>query len=173
MGSLLDSCHAMQSAVQRVAERIPDVPVDDVIVLKLLNIAGVHLDDVEEQWLKPHPLSRSEFRTLMMLFSSPGQQSHPSELCQWAAQKPTNMTRIIDSLLNRGLVTRRPSETDRRRIILQVTPEGDRMVRELLPRLRPELQSLFRNFSPSDLRQLRMLLEKLLCNIDAVDVVKP
>jgi len=169
MGPIFQSCQSMKAAVQRVADLLPGLPVDDVTLLKMLNIVGTRLDDAEEAWLKPYQLSRSEFRTLMMLFSSPGQQTHPSELCQWAAQKPTNMTRIIDSLLKRGLVTRRPSDEDRRRIILEVTPEGDRLVRELLPMLRPKLQALFKGFTPDEHRQLTRLTEKLLGNIDAMD----
>lgn len=169
MGPIFESFQAMQEAVQRVADRLPGLPADDVTLLKMLNIAGTRLDDAEEAWLKPYQLSRSEFRTLMMLFSSPQQQTHPSELCQWAAQKPTNMTRIIDGLLKQGLVTRRASDQDRRRIILEVTPEGDRLVRELLPRLRPRLESLFRGFTPAEHRQFRLLTEKLLGNLDAMD----
>jgi len=169
MGPIFESCQAMKEAVQRVAELLPGLPADDVTLLKMLNIAGTRLDDTEEAWLKPYQLSKSEFRTLMMLFSSPQQQTHPSELCQWASQKPTNMTRIIDGLLKQGLVTRRPSAEDRRRIILEVTPEGDRLVRELLPRLRPRLESLFRGFTPAEHRQFRQLTEKLLGNIDAMD----
>jgi MarR family transcriptional regulator, negative regulator of the multidrug operon emrRAB len=169
MGPIFESCQAMKAAVARVADLLPGLPVDDVTLLKLLNIAGTRLDQAEEAWLKPYQLSNSEFRTLMMLFSSPGQQTHPSELCQWASQKPTNMTRIIDSLLKRGLVTRRPSDQDRRRIILEVTPQGDQLVRELLPLLRPKLQSLFKGFTPEEHLQLRRLAEKLLGNIDAMD----
>lgn len=169
MGPIFESCQAMKDAVQRVAELLPGLPVDDVTLLKMLNIAGTRLDEAEEAWLKPYQLSKSEFRTLMMLFSSPEKQTHPSELCQWASQKPTNMTRIIDALLKHGLVTRRPSDEDRRRIILEVTPEGERLVRELLPMLHPRLQAMFKDFTPDEHRQLRQLMEKLLRNIDAMD----
>ena len=159
----------MQAAVARVAELLPGLPMDDVTLLKMLNIAGNRLDQIEEAWLKPYGLSKSEFRTLMMLFSSPDQQTHPSELCQWAAQKPTNMTRIIDSLLKHDLVTRRPSDQDRRRIILEVTPEGDALVRKLLPMLHPRLASLFKDFTPQEHREFRRLAEKLLGNLDAME----
>lgn len=169
MGPNFTSCQAMKDAIQRVAELLPGLPTEDVTLLKMLNLAGMRLDQAEESWLKPYRLSKSEFRTLMMLFSSPGKQTHPSELCQWASQKPTNMTRIIDALLKRGLVTRRPSDEDRRRIILEVTPEGEGLVRELLPLLRPKLEAMFKGFSPEEHRQYRQLTEKLLGNIDAMD----
>ncbi|GAB3037564.1 MarR family transcriptional regulator [Oleiagrimonas sp. MCCC 1A03011] len=172
MGRLLDSTESMKAAVARVAERVPDMPVDDIVLLRLLHIVNAGLDQSEERWLKPYKLGNSEFRTLMMLYSSAEQQAHPSDLCQWASQKPTNMTRIIDTLLERGLVTRRPSDADRRRIILEVTPEGSRLVRTLLPEVRPNVQALFHHFSRSEYRQLAGLLEKLLRNLDAMDPVQ-
>lgn len=159
----------MKEAVQRVADLVPGLPAADVTLLKMLNMTGLRLDEAEESWLKPYQLSKSEFRTLMMLFGNPGKQTHPSELCQWALQKPTNMTRIIDGLLKLGLVTRRPSDEDRRRIILEVTPEGDRLVRRLLPLLKPKLEAMFHGFTTEERRQFSRLTEKLLGNIDAMD----
>ncbi|MBB6183438.1 MarR family transcriptional regulator [Oleiagrimonas soli] len=162
----------MKAAVCRVAERVPDLPIDDIVLLRMLHIVNAGLDQSEERWLKPYQLGNSEFRTLMMLFSSPEQQAHPSDLCQWASQKPTNMTRIVDTLLERGLVTRRSSDADRRRIILQVTPEGSQLVRTLLPKLQPNLKALFSAFTRSESRQMTVLLEKLLRNLDAMDTVQ-
>jgi DNA-binding MarR family transcriptional regulator len=159
----------MKAGVQRVAERVPSLPAADVILLRLVHIVAGGLEQIEELWLKPHQLASSEFRTLMMLYSSPGQQSHPSDLCQWATQKPTNMTRIIDGLLQRGLVSRRPSEQDRRRIILKVTPTGAKLIRTLLPQLHPHVSTMFENFSASERRQFGRLLEKMLHNIDTMD----
>lgn len=163
-----DSCRSMQAGVARVAEVLPDLPVEDIVLSRMLHIVAGGLEAAEDSWLKPHKLGISEFRTLMMLFSSPGQQSHPSELCERAWQKPTNMTRIIDGLLRRGLVSRRASDEDRRRVILKVTPQGARLIRRLLPRLHPNVTAMFHDFSPQEQRQLRALLEKLSLNIDSM-----
>ncbi len=166
MGQLLQSADSMKTGVGRVAEHLPDLPVDAVVLLRLVHIAGNGLDDLEETWLKPHRLKNSEFRTLMMLFSSPDHATHPSELCRWATQKPTNMTRIIDGLLQRGLVTRKPDKEDRRRVILKLTAPGEHLVRTLLPQLHPRVSAMFTNFSTTESRQFRRLLEKLLRNLD-------
>lgn len=168
MGQFSESIAAMKAGVSRVAEHQPGMPVDEVILMRLAHMAGMAVEWMTEDWLKPHDFNGSEFRALMLLYSSPGHQAFPSELCMWATQKPTNMTRIVDSLLARGLVTRTPSEEDRRRVILRVTPDGRRLVRQLLPRLMPNVDSMFKGFSGRERQQLGRLLEKLLHNLDTV-----
>lgn len=170
MGQLSESIASMKAGVSRVAEHHPGMPVDEVVLMRLAHMAGTAVEWSIEDWLKPHDFNGSEFRALMMLFSSPGHQASPSELCMWATQKPTNMTRIVDSLLARGLVTRTPSEEDRRRVILRVTPSGKRLVRQLLPRLMPHVDVMFRGFSERERQQFGKLLEKLLHNLDSVPI---
>lgn len=169
MGQLLQFAESMEVGVGRVSGHVPDLPVDAVILVRLVHIAGSALDELEESWLKPHNLTTSEFRTLMMLFSSDDHATYSSELCRWAAQKPTNMTRIIDGLRARGLVTRNPDDKDRRRIILKLTARGSRLVRTLLPQLHPRVSAMFEGFSAVESRQFRSLLEKLLRNLDPMD----
>jgi MarR family transcriptional repressor of emrRAB len=169
MGPLQQSCQSMQAGVDRVAEQVPGLPADDIKLSRMLHIVSAGMEAAEEAWLKAHQLGLSEFRTLIMLYSSPGQQAHPSDLCQWATLKPTNMTRIVDALLQRGLVTRRPSDKDRRCIILEVTPDGARLIRKLLPMLHPNVTAMLQGFSRAEHRQMGILLQKLIDNIDAMD----
>jgi DNA-binding MarR family transcriptional regulator len=49
---------------------------------------------------------------------------------------------LANRLVSRGLVKRRPSEADRRQVMLDLTPEGEEVLRELSANVRAELRSL-------------------------------
>lgn len=88
----------------------------------------------------------------------------PGELAEHEKVQPPSMTRVIAVLEERKLVQRAPHPTDRRQVILTVTPEGRTLVdraRQLkeawlaqrLQELSPEEQAILRSAAP--------ILEKL------------
>ncbi|HET6631777.1 MAG TPA: MarR family transcriptional regulator [Rhodanobacteraceae bacterium] len=168
MTQLAERIEALERGVARVADQAPELPQPEVVLLRMLLMTGQVVADQFERTLKPHGLSESEFRTLIVLLSSPQGRAHPGELCQFATQKPTNMTRITDGLVRRGLATRTPSDSDRRRIVLQLTPVGRRFARKLLPLLFPHARALFAGFSAAEKRALHRALCKLLLRVDAL-----
>lgn len=169
MGELSRHLQGMEIGVAHMLERLPDLPVQDVMLLRLLKLASEGLSGRFFEILKPHGLSESDFRVLMQLYSSHDGRGFPGELCAFVVQTPTNMTRIADVLVARKLVTRRPSDQDRRRIELRITPAGRRFVDKLLPKLFPVLRAWFAALDDRDKRQLRNLLERVIASIDAME----
>ncbi|WP_345779514.1 MarR family winged helix-turn-helix transcriptional regulator [Dyella sedimenti] len=157
----------MDAGIARVAGMLPDVPQQEVRMTRLLLLVGGSLLDVLESNLKPHGLNDSDFRTLMILYSSP-EGATPSELCGFAQQGATNMTRIGNVLVKAGLATRVPSAQDRRRIVLSITPAGKRLVRKMLPPLFPKVLGAFASLSASDKRALERLLRQVALNLDSL-----
>ena len=158
--------HMMDEGVARVSLVIPELPATEVTLSRLLLMVGGSLQDDLEQQLKPHKLNHSEFLTLMFLYSRPDGSSTPGELCEFTAQGATNMTRIANAMLKRGLITRSSSEQDRRRVVIRITANGRRFVLKMLPPLFPRVAAMFADFSQTDKRQLDRLLRKLASNID-------
>jgi homoprotocatechuate degradation regulator HpaR len=78
-----------------------------------------------------------------------------------------SLTRILRDLDQRGLVTRRNSRLDARRSLHSITPEGLRIIDEIIPRFDPFYQSLARRMDQGDVAQLGALLDMLLENLDA------
>jgi MarR family transcriptional repressor of emrRAB len=168
MNRLQDSMRILDTGIARVAESLPGVPREEVTLTRLLLMVGGKLLEELERDLKPHGLNDSDFRTLMMLFSSPQGCATPSELCAYAQQSPTNMTRIANALVKHGMVTRAHGVEDRRRILLSITPAGRRFVRKFLPPLFPRVSDAFAGFSDSDKRTMDRLLRRLVLNIDSM-----
>jgi len=72
-----------------------------------------------------------------------------------------SMTAAVDRLEKKGLVIRSPAPSDRRAKVLELTPEGGRVVQTAFRRHAAELESAMAVLNPSEKRQLYALLKKL------------
>lgn len=66
----------------------------------------------------------------------------------------SNASRVCDQLENRGLVRRETADGDRRNVVLEVTPEGTRLVSELLRRRQIVLEQVMASMQPDERDQL-------------------
>ncbi|HEY6453238.1 MAG TPA: MarR family transcriptional regulator [Steroidobacteraceae bacterium] len=156
----------IDATVRRIAARLGEVPVTETVVLRLMVLLGGEISALLEQALQPHDLNETDFRTLMVLFSQPDGVAHPSQLCASVAQSPANMTRVADSLSERGLITRVASEQDRRRTILRITPAGEALVRALLPKTAARTRAMFEPLPAAARAQLLEQLRALISQLD-------
>ena len=156
----------MDEGIGRVGQIIPQLPAPEARMCRLMLMLGSTIERELEFNLKPHKLNHSEFLTLMILYSRPDGSSTPGELCEYATQGATNMTRIANTLVKRGLITRRASREDRRRVLIRITLAGRRFVQKMLPPMFPQLGAMFAGFSDTDQRQFDRLLRKLTGNLD-------
>ena len=170
----LDECIAMMDeGIARVRDVLPEMPATEVALARLLLLVGGGMQEELERKLKPVKLNDSEFLTMMVLFSQPDGSSTPGELCIYTSQGATNMTRIANALVKRGLIVRGPSKEDRRRVSIRITPAGRRLVQQMLPPMFPRLRAQFAGFSAAEARNLGRLLRKLAHNLDQLDLDQP
>jgi MarR family transcriptional repressor of emrRAB len=151
----------MEANLQSLKQRMPDLPVDGILLCRLILHIGREMATNFEQQIRPFGLAEAEFRVLTTLFSQPEGVGHPSDLCVRASQSPANMSRISDALVERGLITRVSSVADRRRMVLRITDAGEKFVRELLPKLHLSLRRTLQDFPESEQRLMCTLLKKL------------
>jgi MarR family transcriptional regulator, negative regulator of the multidrug operon emrRAB len=157
-GRLEQHAADIEAGVRRTAARFRNLPIVETVALRLLVLLGREISSLLEKALRSHGLNETDFRSLLILFSQPGGVAHPSDLCAAVAQSPANMTRVADSLCERGLITRVASEQDRRRTILRITPAGEALALAVLPQTAAHIAALFEPM-PQSARQL--LLEQL------------
>jgi len=166
----LGNCIAMMDeGIGRMHEVIPHLPVEQATLCRLMLMVGARMDEGLEEKLKPHHLNHSEFLTLLILYSRPDGSSSPGELCEFASQGSTNMTRIGNTLVKRGLISRGTSAEDRRRVLIRITAAGRRFVLKMLPPMFPRVEAMFAGFSAAERSQLSRLLRKLARNLDQFD----
>ena len=117
------------------------------------------LSSWEQAVVRDTPITLSQMHTLEIL----GQQS-PLRMKELAAKMGVTtgtLTVNVDRLTKQGLVTRIPHETDRRSILVALTPAGEELYREHHEHhlhLTRELQAAL---TPDETRQFAAILSKL------------
>ena len=76
---------------------------------------------------------------------------------------------MIPSRAARGLVERVPSELDRRRVELTLTPAGEELMDELYPQFNEAESALVQGLSGRDLRRLTESLRRITTTAEADD----
>src|SRR6201997_4384247 len=88
----------------------------------------------------------------------------PGELAEHEKVQPPSMTRVIAVLEERNLVQRAPHPTDRRQVILTVTPDGQALVNRVRRRREAWLAQRLQELTPEEraiLQSAAPILEKL------------
>jgi MarR family transcriptional repressor of emrRAB len=164
----LPQIQALEEGVRRVAFRIPEMPVEQTLAVRLMLLLGRELTARLDHWLRASGLTEVELRALVTIFSQAEQVAFPGDLCTILCQSPANITRVTDALVSRGLITRAPSDEDRRRLQLGMTPEGEALVRKVLPSLATFSRDLFADFRPEELEQLLVELRRVFTALEGL-----
>ncbi|HUK90304.1 MAG TPA: MarR family transcriptional regulator [Blastocatellia bacterium] len=111
--------------------------------------------------LGEHCLSLSGFNILMILNSvkPAGRQLH--ELGELLLVSRANVTGLVDSLEQKGLVERGPDKNDRRVRIARITDPGVELLDSMLSSYYKEVRGMFCGFSNNDKADLSELLARL------------
>ncbi len=86
---------------------------------------------------------------------------NPGELCAKYRHNSGAMTRVIDQLVERGLLERVRRDRDRRKVELQLTPAGRDTVEELVPLVVEKLNLTLCDFTTEEVQEFLRLLIKL------------
>ncbi|MFM0227438.1 MarR family winged helix-turn-helix transcriptional regulator [Paraburkholderia dipogonis] len=116
--------------------------------------------------VKPLGLTTQQIGVILMLSSR--RASTPFELSRAMSYDSGSMTRLLDRLEKKGFIVRSRSETDRRMVKLELTPQGHDAARQLPGLGAAVLNEQLRGFSASDHATLIDLLGRFIANgIDA------
>ncbi len=137
-----DHFSSLDNGLQRLRQHIPNLPIDDIRLARILLELGRMLSARLDAALATYQLNEMEFRTLAMIYANDDRTVHPSELCTITGQTRGNMTRTCDALVYRNLLARETDPDDRRRVQLHITATGRTFVHDVIPVLYPILQAL-------------------------------
>ncbi|MEN0108519.1 MAG: MarR family transcriptional regulator [Pseudomonas sp.] len=125
----------------------------------LVGRAALLKDRILDGYLAPHGVTAAQFKVLMIIL-----QGHdtPADLCRYLSLDSGSMTRMLDRLEQKGLLSRSRSESDRRQVRLALTDEG-RALNALLPTIGAAAMNDFTAaLTPVELHTLEELLKKML-----------
>jgi DNA-binding MarR family transcriptional regulator len=89
------------------------------------------------------------------------------DICHEFRHDSGALTRVIDQLAERGLVERRRSAQDRRKVDLHLTAAGRRTCEQLIPLVVDKLNRAVASFSRAEHAELVRLLEKFIAGMQA------
>jgi DNA-binding MarR family transcriptional regulator len=104
-------------------------------------------------------LTFTQWTTLVVLHD--GRTMTAGDLAHNICHDAGSLTRLIDEMVKRGLVTRSRSETDRRVVTLSLTPRGADLVESLAPRVMHFWNDLLGDFTHSEIDTMIALLTRL------------
>ncbi|HEY0835187.1 MAG TPA: MarR family transcriptional regulator [Azospirillum sp.] len=107
----------------------------------------------------PHDITPGQFGVLIMIKENQGLSQ--SDLGAAVGIDRSTMVAVIDRLESRGLVIRAPSPNDRRSYALKLSPDGERLLDELVPRVREHDQSMVKDLSADEQAQLIDFLRRV------------
>ena len=119
----------------------------------LVAVAARSLADVAEEVTLP------QYRALVVLGSRGPQRV--ASLAEALAVTPPTATRMCDRLVRKGLVTRRPSDEDRREVHLSISRAGRDLVTRVTARRRKEIASLLAGIPAEDQAAMVTIFGKL------------
>ena len=108
-------------------------------------------------------LNPADLRCLDWLADGP---KTAGQLAEATGLRPAATTTLIDRLEGKGLVRRVPSDTDRRRVLVEMTEEGFRRTWECYGPLVAEGQEVLATLSRDDLTMMRDHLETITAMTD-------
>jgi DNA-binding MarR family transcriptional regulator len=146
-------------ARQRTTEDLLDHP--DLTMAGLLVEAHAGMTAVMQRQLDEHSLSGPWFDVLIRLVRSPGHKLRMSDLAAQTTLSASGLTRVVDRLVEHGLVQREACPSDRRGAFAVLTAEGEARILGAVPSHVAQLEELFSTLSAADRRSLSDLLRQL------------
>ncbi len=108
-------------------------------------------------------LTAGEARTLAYVSLYPA--SRQTALAAQMNVEPMTLVTFLDRLESRGLITREPDPTDRRAKIVQLAPDAQPTLEQVLGVTRKVQERALQDFDPEEAGMLRTLLKRMRANI--------
>ncbi len=113
------------------------------------------------EWLKPHGLSPTQYNALRILRGAGADGLPCSEVGARMINRDPDITRLVDRLEKRGLVTRSRGVKDRRVVRASITPAGLQLLKGLDRPVREFVRGMLGHLGVEGLQELIQLLEQV------------
>jgi DNA-binding MarR family transcriptional regulator len=125
-----------------------------------LNLVRSHavLSTHVSRMLKPFDLSEPQYNALRIIAGAGRSGIHSEEVGKRLVALAPDTTRLVDRLVQAGLVERGRSETDRRCVVLTITPRGRALLRRIAPAINQVHRDQLSHLNRRQLEQFNQLL---------------
>ena len=106
-------------------------------------------------------LSRAKYNILRMLFQAPVNRLLIGDFADGLNVSPTNISKLVDSLVADGFVRRVEHEIDKRKTWAELTPDGVEVMEAVIPAVARNVQETWGGLDDDEKRVLAHLLAKM------------
>ena len=154
-------------AERRIEERLGHMPLDFRAMAAISNLfrsSTAIRRHMEAKVLATDKLSWTSFVGMWVLWV--WGQMEASEFASAVGISRPTATGVLRTLETRGWVSRHPDATDRRMVLVALTPEGRRKIAYLFPKFNAEETSVAKHLSLTQQESLASMLRSLLRAVD-------
>jgi DNA-binding MarR family transcriptional regulator len=130
----------------------------------LLNRAGARIAAAFGEEVRPLGATLQIWRVLAALREKDGRRM--GDLSQTTSIEVSTLTRLVDGMEKKGLVTRRRDPEDSRAVLLHVGPAGKQLTKRIVPIAERYEKVALKGFAPKESDALKAALRRLYANMD-------
>jgi DNA-binding MarR family transcriptional regulator len=145
---------------QEIKQKRPFGSVQEETILALVRTADLVSAPIAEV-LREAKLSISQYNILRILRGAEGAGLACGEISERMVRRDPDLTRLLDRLEARGVVTRERSATDRRVVVTSITPAGLELLAALDEPMEQRVRERLAHIPAAKLRSLLTLLEEV------------
>lgn len=145
--------------VEDVIKTNASIPIESRTLIHIRLVEN-KINEIMAQALKPYGISIQQFNVLRILRGQRGKPANLSTLNERMVTKMSNTTRLVDKLILKGYVNRVICPSNRRKIEINITKEGEADLMKIDIAILTAEKKIVKNFSEEDLIKLNDLLDK-------------
>ncbi|MEL7422410.1 MAG: MarR family transcriptional regulator [Bacteroidota bacterium] len=111
--------------------------------------------------LKPLGTTEPQYNVLRILQAAKGEPVAAQDILEGMVQRSSNITRIVDKLVAKGLVERKECPTNRRKMDISITELGQLKLHEMDANVHVFHQAYYNKLNDEELDTLKNLIQKL------------
>jgi DNA-binding MarR family transcriptional regulator len=117
--------------------------------------------NTEAEIFSPFGINAQQYNVLRIIKGRHPQPISPGEIKDVMLDKGVDLTRLVDKLVKLGLVRRKISPENRRRVEINISKEGEKLLHEISPILFSQTSQIKTRISEKEAELLSNLLDKL------------
>lgn len=138
----------------------------EMVGFRLLKLTNLMSRPFFGQFAKQHSLSLTEWRSMVVLASRPG--SAAQDISAATGLHPMNISRAVIALRKAGLVEEARDPENHRRVLLWLTPSGNKIFQQIAPYSESQAADLLDVLTPEELIVLGRTVDKLIARAEEI-----
>lgn len=117
--------------------------------------------DTQNALFRDHNILPQHYNVLRILKGKHPEPVSPGNIKEVLLEKNNDVTRLLDKLVNKGLVKRQLCPLNRRKMDINITEKGLRLLQEMDEPIKKQLAEIKKRLTDKEAEQLSLLLDKL------------